>query len=49
MTPFGAVYRYEDYDSDVSLDRQQARQSLRSLRQWVEARLQERTPAADVP
>jgi HEPN domain-containing protein len=46
LTPFGAVYRYEDYDSDALLDRQQARVLLRSLRAWVEGCLRRRTPAA---
>ncbi len=30
LTPFGAVYRYEDYDSPVSLDRMAAREALRT-------------------
>ena len=38
LTPFGAIYRYEDYDAVVSLDRQAARESLRGLRAWVERR-----------
>jgi HEPN domain-containing protein len=42
LTPFGAIYRYEDYDAVVSLDRQAARESLRELRAWVESRLRER-------
>jgi hypothetical protein len=42
LTPFGAIYRYEDYDAIVSLDRHTARESLRELRAWVEARLRER-------
>jgi hypothetical protein len=41
-TPFGAIYRYEDYDAVVSLNRHAARESLRELRTWVETRLQER-------
>lgn len=44
LTPFAAVYRYEDYDSELSLDRQQARALLRSLRTWVESRMRERPP-----
>jgi LytTr DNA-binding domain len=43
LTPFGAIYRYEDYDAVVSLDRHAARESLRELRAWVETRLRERT------
>jgi hypothetical protein len=31
LTPFGAIYRYEDYDAVVSLDRPAARQSLERL------------------
>ena len=42
LTPFGAIYRYEDYDAVVSLDRQAARESLRELRAWVETKLRER-------
>ena len=41
LTPFGAIYRYEDYDAVVSLDRRAARESLRELRAWVETRLRE--------
>jgi HEPN domain-containing protein len=41
LTPFGAVYRYEDYDSELVLDREQARAMLRALRIWVESRLNE--------
>jgi HEPN domain-containing protein len=44
LTPFGAIYRYDDYDAPVSLDRAAARGSLRQLRLWVESKLQERTP-----
>ena len=42
LTPFGAIYRYEDYEADVTLDRDGARASLRELRSWVETRLRER-------
>jgi hypothetical protein len=42
FTPFGAVYRYEDYDSALVLDREQARQTLRELRAWVEEQLRDR-------
>jgi HEPN domain-containing protein len=42
LTPFGAIYRYEDYDAIVSLDRHAARESLRELRSWVETTLRER-------
>ena len=39
FTPFGALYRYEDLDSDFGLNRQRARTTLRSLRIWVEEQL----------
>ncbi len=42
LTPFGAIYRYEDYDAVVSLNRHAARQSLRELRAWAETTLRER-------
>ncbi len=41
LTPFGAVYRYEDYDVPVSLDRVAARDAVRELRAWVESKLLE--------
>jgi len=41
LTPFGAVYRYEDFDAELALDRQRARQWLRTLRAYVEGRLRE--------
>ena len=44
FTPFAVAYRYEDYEPDSSLDRDQARLKLRTLRSWVEAKLQERRP-----
>jgi HEPN domain-containing protein len=43
LTPFGAIYRYEDYEAAVSLDRDAARASVRELRAWVETKLRERT------
>ena len=43
LTPFGAIYRYEDYEAPVSLDRDRARASVRDLRAWVETKLRERT------
>lgn len=43
LTPFGAVYRYEDFDAELALDRGRARQWLRSLRSYVEERLGERS------
>lgn len=46
LTPFGAIYRYEDYDAPVPLDRPAARGMLRELRLWVEDKLRERTPPA---
>ena len=39
LTPFGVVYRYEDYAGEVSLDRQRAREMIRALRSWVEDQL----------
>ena len=42
LTPFGAVYRYDDYDGTVSLNRTETRALLRSLRSWVEGRLHSR-------
>jgi HEPN domain-containing protein len=44
LTPFGAIYRYEDYEAPVPLDRAAARGILRQLRLWVESKLRERTP-----
>lgn len=43
LTPFGAIYRYEDYEAAVSLDRNAARAWVRELRAWVETKLRERT------
>ena len=43
LTPFGAVYRYDDYDGTESLNRAETRALLRSLRSWVEGRLRSRT------
>ncbi len=43
LTPFGAVYRYDDYDGAESLNRAQTRTMLRSLRAWVEDRLRMRS------
>jgi HEPN domain-containing protein len=39
LTPFGSVYRYEDFDSALGFDRVEARNLLRALRSWCEARL----------
>ena len=39
LTPFGAVYRYDDYDATESLNRLEIRAILRSLRVWVEDQL----------
>jgi HEPN domain-containing protein len=44
LTPFGSVYRYEDFDSELHLDRQLVRASLGKLRGCVERRLRERNP-----
>jgi HEPN domain-containing protein len=43
LTPFGAVYRYDDYDGTESLNRAETRALLSSLRAWVEERLRSRT------
>jgi len=42
LTPFGAVYRYDDYDAAESLNRLDTRALLRALRAWVEDRLRVR-------
>ena len=42
LTPFGAVYRYDDYDGVESLNRVETRALLRSLRAWVEDHLRTR-------
>jgi hypothetical protein len=39
FTPFGAFYRYDDFDSGDSLDRRAARAILGDLRIWIEQRL----------
>lgn len=39
LTPFGAIYRYEDYDAVVSLNRDASRALIRKLRALVEAKL----------
>ena len=46
LTPFGAVYRYDDYDGTESLNRRETRAMLRSLRSWVEDRLRSRSISA---
>ena len=43
LTPFGAVYRYDDYDGGESLNRAETLTLLRALRAWVEDRLYSRT------
>ena len=43
LTPFGAVYRYDDYDGTEPLSRTETRAMLRALRSWVEDRLHSRT------
>ena len=45
LTPFGAAYRYDDYDGTESLNRAETRAMLRSLRAWVEDRLLMRSVA----
>jgi HEPN domain-containing protein len=47
LTPFAAVYRYEDFDSELTLDRERARSTLRLLRAWVEERLGVIGPSGD--
>lgn len=42
LTPFGSVYRHEDYDAPGTLDRPAAGRMVRELRVWVEARLRDR-------
>jgi hypothetical protein len=42
LTPFGAIYRYEDYDAVVCLNRGTARASVHELRAFVETKLRER-------
>lgn len=42
LTPFGAVYRYDDYDGTEPLNRAETRALLKSLREWVEDRLRNR-------
>ena len=42
LTPFGAVYRYDDYDDTEPLNRVETRALLRSLRRWVEDRFRSR-------
>ena len=46
LTPFGAVYRYDDYDATESLNRLETRAILRSLRAWVEDQLRRRISEA---
>lgn len=36
LTPFAVVYRYEDFDSGTTFDRNSARTMLRTLRSWCE-------------
>jgi len=43
FTPFAVAFRYEDYEPELPLDRELARAQLRALRNWVEAKLQERS------
>ena len=43
LTPFGTMYRYEDYEAVVLLNRDTVRTSVRELRAWVETKLRERT------
>lgn len=39
LTPFGALYRYEDLDSEFRIDHQRARTTLRLLRGWIEGQI----------
>jgi hypothetical protein len=41
VTPFGALFRYEEFDSALVLDRRAARSILLELRVWIEARINE--------
>jgi HEPN domain-containing protein len=43
LTPFGAVYRYDDYDGTEPLNRAGTRALLKSLRALAEDRLRSRT------
>ena len=43
LTPFGAVYRYDDYDGAAALSRFETRALLRSLRTWAEERIRARS------
>ena len=43
LTPFSALYRYDDFDAGESFDRQHSRTLLRSLRGWVESCLGDRS------
>ena len=43
LTPFGAVYRYDDYDGTEPLNRADTRALLKSLRALVDDRLRSRT------
>jgi len=45
LTPYGAVYRYDDYDGAEALRRIETRVMLRSLRTWAEDRIR----ASSVP
>jgi HEPN domain-containing protein len=45
LTPFGAVYRYEDFDSPLQLDRPRVRKLLMRLRAWIENQLATRDTA----
>jgi hypothetical protein len=45
LTPFGAAYRYEDYDGIDPLNWVDTRSLLQSLRAWVEDRLRRNAPA----
>ena len=49
LTPFGAVYRYDDYDGTESLNRAETRALLKSLRAWVEGRLRSRAILEEKP
>lgn len=42
LTPFGALYRYEDFDLSAPVDRRTVRDQLTRLRQWVESKLEGR-------
>jgi HEPN domain-containing protein len=43
LTPFGTLYRYDDYDGAEPLNRYETRATLRSLRAFVEEQMRNRS------